>query len=62
MLVENAKFAWRFFPPEIARSPAPTVLAAAKPPVPIACSSSESPRPWGIPDRRMGSVAISNCS
>jgi hypothetical protein len=31
-LVENPKFAWRFFPPAVARSPLPLSLAAAKPP------------------------------
>lgn len=31
MLVDNAKFGLRFFPPALARSPSPTVMAAAKP-------------------------------
>lgn len=32
MLVENEKFGFRFFPPEMARSPAPTVMRAQKEP------------------------------
>jgi len=31
-LVENDKFGWRFFPPEISRSPTPTRMLAHKPP------------------------------
>ncbi len=31
-LVENDKFGWRFFPPEISRSPAPIRMLAHKPP------------------------------
>jgi tetratricopeptide (TPR) repeat protein len=31
MLVENAKFGWRFFPPALARSPTPVAIAAVKP-------------------------------
>ncbi len=31
MLVENARFGLRFFPPALSRSPSPTVMAAAKP-------------------------------
>lgn len=30
VLLENDKFAWRFFPPEIARAPTPTVIPAKK--------------------------------
>lgn len=32
MLVENDKFGWRFFPPAVARSPAPVVMPARKAP------------------------------
>jgi tetratricopeptide (TPR) repeat protein len=32
MLVENDKFGWRFFPRDVARSPAPVVMPAVKPP------------------------------
>jgi tetratricopeptide (TPR) repeat protein len=31
MLVENARFGWRFFPPAIARSPTPAAMRAEKP-------------------------------
>ncbi len=31
MLVDNAKFGWRFFPPAIARSPTPIAMQAKKP-------------------------------
>lgn len=32
MLIENDKFGWQFFPPEVARSPTPTILPAVKAP------------------------------
>ena len=32
VLTENPKFAWRFFPPAVARSPQPISIAAEKPP------------------------------
>jgi tetratricopeptide (TPR) repeat protein len=31
-LVENDKFGWRFFPPELSRSPPPVAMTATKPP------------------------------
>jgi tetratricopeptide (TPR) repeat protein len=32
VLIENSRFGWRFFPPHLARTPQPLVLAARKPP------------------------------